>query len=334
MREQTYKARDAWWTVFLVDPVAARLTLVTANRTSITPNQITMGAMVLGMGAAVCFATGQPQWLIAGAVLFHLSFILDCMDGKIARLKGTGSVFGTWLDFVFDQIRVLACAVGLMGGQYAATGNPVFIWFAVGIVFTDMFRYLNGSQMAKVRKAMQKRLTAALRDAEEHTAAGDAELQHLQEKVAKSEPVAAAGEEEPAPAQEPEVIVPSHSARAREIRATKLQQRFNSHFPWYLRFRNQLLASRVRTHLFSGIEFQMSVAIIAPVVGAFSATGMLVVIAAAAALMLAFELLLIYKLWLSTRAFTKTLAEIEELGAANTPPEEQGTTLVLSEQKG
>ena len=24
------------------------------------------------------------------------------MDGKIARLKGTGSVFGAWLDYVFD----------------------------------------------------------------------------------------------------------------------------------------------------------------------------------------------------------------------------------------
>jgi phosphatidylglycerophosphate synthase len=28
---------------------------------------------------------------VAGAVLFHLSFVIDCMDGKIARLNGTGS---------------------------------------------------------------------------------------------------------------------------------------------------------------------------------------------------------------------------------------------------
>ncbi len=90
VRERTYKRRDAWWTVFLVDPLASRLVVWTANRTGITPNQITFGAGVLGAGAAVCFALASWPWLVAGAVLFHLSFVLDCMDGKIARLKGNG----------------------------------------------------------------------------------------------------------------------------------------------------------------------------------------------------------------------------------------------------
>src|SRR3712207_8819073 len=48
---------------------------------------------------------GYP-WLLLGALLFHLSFVLDCMDGKIARLNGTGSPFGSWLDYVFDRLRV------------------------------------------------------------------------------------------------------------------------------------------------------------------------------------------------------------------------------------
>ena len=61
-------------------------------------------------------------------MLFHLSFVIDCMDGKIARLNGTGSVFGAWLDYVFDRLRVLVCTVALMGGQYARTGDFIYVW--------------------------------------------------------------------------------------------------------------------------------------------------------------------------------------------------------------
>ena len=50
VRTLTYKARDAWWTVFLVDPLAGRLVVGLANRTSITPNQITWSAFLLGFG--------------------------------------------------------------------------------------------------------------------------------------------------------------------------------------------------------------------------------------------------------------------------------------------
>ena len=116
IQERTYKKRDAWWTVFLVDPLAGRLVVWTANHTSITPNQLTFGAGLLGLGAAACFTQATWPWLVAGALLFHLSFVLDCMDGKIARLKGTGTVFGAWVDFVFDRIR-FACMMALLSAS-------------------------------------------------------------------------------------------------------------------------------------------------------------------------------------------------------------------------
>src|SRR3954471_12686043 len=94
LRVRTYKSRDAWWTVLLVDPLASRLTYLVARRTAITPNQLTVFAFVIGMGAAGCFAKGDRVWLIAAAILYHLSFVVDCMDGKLARFQGSGSVFG------------------------------------------------------------------------------------------------------------------------------------------------------------------------------------------------------------------------------------------------
>ncbi|WP_026118667.1 CDP-alcohol phosphatidyltransferase family protein [Nocardiopsis salina] len=334
VREQTYKPRDSWWTVWLVDPLASRLVTVTANRTSITPNQLTFAALSLGLLAAVCFFLGDWYWLVTGALLFHLSFVLDCMDGKIARLKGNGSVFGSWLDYVFDRIRVLICAMALMGGQFLQTENPVFLWFLLAIVFTDMFRYLNSPQMAKVRSAMRRHIAQAIREVEETSegdtsgvrrAAGsfgrdDSGAEHLGDDDAS---VSIGGSERVnAPAAdthyaEPgQVDRPTAASKAKAIQSTALQKGFDRRFPWYRHMRDTLRANRIRPHLFSGIEYQMGVFIVAPLVGVLSPTGMLVTIAASAVFMFAFELLIIYKLWLSTREFSRVTRDINTALAA------------------
>ncbi|MEV2276035.1 CDP-alcohol phosphatidyltransferase family protein [Nocardiopsis sp. NPDC049922] len=327
VQEQTYKSRDSWWTVWLVDPLASRLVRVTANRTGITPNQLTLAALVLGLAAAACFYLADWYWLLAGALLFHLSFVLDCMDGKIARLKGNGSVFGSWLDYVFDRVRVLICAIALMGGQFAVTGEPIFLWFLLGIVFTDMFRYLNSPQMAKVRTTMRRHMVQAIREAEDGgDERGGQEVRELAAGFRSGAPADDEGDEgdvslgdaervtQPArravPEGDGEPVVPTPGRKARQIQSTALQEGFHQRFPWYRRVRDVLRENRIRPHLFSGIEFQMGVFIVAPLVGLFSTTGMLVTIAASGCMMLAFELVIIYKLWLSTREFTRVTRDI------------------------
>ena len=261
VRSRTYKARDAWWTVFLVDPLAGRLVVVTANHTRITPNQITWVAFLLGLGSAACFLMADWTWLVAGAALYHLSFVLDCVDGKIARLKGTGTVLGGWLDYVFDRIRVLTCAVALMWGQYRLTGQDAYLLLGILVVFLDMLRYVDALQVAKVRRQMRHQLAQAL------------------------------------PEPEPD---------ARGAEDIDLQQGFRTSFSWYIRIRDWLRDHRVRSHLVSGIEFQMAVFVIGPLTGQIVA-----VTIGAAVLLLVFEFAIMYKLWLSSRDLTRALADIQ-----------------------
>jgi phosphatidylglycerophosphate synthase len=308
VRQRTYKARDAWWTVLLVDPLAARLVKVTANRTRITPNQLTVAALVLGLGAGACFAAASWPWLLAGAVLYHLSFTLDCMDGKIARLKGTGSVFGAWLDYIFDRVRVLACAVALMAGQYAATGNVAYVWTALGVVFLDMLRYMDALEIYKVRSQMRTTLMQARRDAEalEAAARGGAvpgavpDAADVDTDLRSAEGALGADPE----IEEEQVVGDTDRANA------DLQAGFYKRFPWYIRIRNVLLRGRIRPHLISGIEFQMGVFIVAPVIAAAVPGAIIPVVCVSAAGMLAFELFIIYKFWLSSRDYSRSLAKL------------------------
>lgn len=167
VQKLTCKKRDAWWTVVLVDPVATRMLIVMARFRFITPNRVTWAALFVGLGSAALFLKGDTQSLILGAALYHLSFIFDCIDGKLARLKGNGTVFGGWLDYVFDRIRVLFCALALMGGQYLRNGDERYLLAALLVVFLDMLRYVDALQIYKMRMSMRTKIEKVTREKQE-----------------------------------------------------------------------------------------------------------------------------------------------------------------------
>ncbi|MFD3602772.1 CDP-alcohol phosphatidyltransferase family protein [Streptomyces sp. NPDC058656] len=331
VRRLTQKKRDAWWTVLLVDPVATPLVRLTAMRTRITPNQITWGAFLLGLVSAACFAFGDWRWLIAGALVYHLSFILDCMDGKVARLTGRGSVFGAWLDFVFDRIRVAVCGVALMAGQYDRTGDTVYIWLALAVVGLDTLRYINSLEIFKIRYNMRKQIKARVREA--RRAENSAEVAFMEDllrnnpsadiehDIRKTSSLSGPASDLSGPGSDPAELASGETTDASQKPQDKpqdklqdkpqgqvvdLQQEFRHRFPVYLRMRSFLLRHRIRTHLVSGIEFQMGVFIVGPLLDAVIEATLV-----SGALLLVFELAIIYKLLLSTRDFTRTLDSFE-----------------------
>lgn len=268
----TYKERDSWWTVFLVDPLAGRLLWLVSAWRWVTPNVLTLGAFVLGVASAAMFWLAGPAdngwpWLAAGAVLFHLSFTFDCMDGKLARLRGGGSLFGGWLDYILDRIRVLVCTLALFGGQYVATGNAIYLYLACGIVFCDMFRYLNALYLKETRQGMRAKLAAA-----QGVTVDQMQLED-----------------------EAQLVLGDDSTRKDETATVvDVQGSFKRRFGWFTRFRDFLVRHRVRSHVFSGVEFQMAVFIVAPLT-----TAVLGVSVAAIVLLLLAEAAVTYKLYLS-----------------------------------
>lgn len=330
---QAYKAKDAWWTVLLVDPVASRLVVPVANYTNITPNQISLVSFILGMIAAYNFYVGSTVALVTGAILYHISFILDCMDGKIARLKGTGSMFGVLLDIMLDHIRVIICGVSLITGQFQLTGDHTFLLLGLLFIFAYFFRHYNSLTLYKLRRQMRGKIKKARKQRnkaekalhraqflhiedwidEEHPAA------ELNEDKERSESLRLAAEEKVKSLVEGKIVDEAALAEAldegtedQELKPKKnkidLQQEFKTKFSWYLKIREVLLQNRIRMHLFSGIEFQMFIFIVAPIIGFIPET-----IFFGSILLLLFELAIIYKLWLSTKDFERELAELQDV---------------------
>lgn len=93
-------------------------------KTKITPNQITIISFLFGILAAISFLLGQYKYMIFGAIFFFLSYILDLVDGEIARYKNISSTFGHWLDKVSDSTTLFLVCVGISIGFFTQTKNP------------------------------------------------------------------------------------------------------------------------------------------------------------------------------------------------------------------
>ena len=112
------KKRDYWFTVLLTDPIAVPLTTFLAKRRLLTPNQVTIVSLLLGLSVGVFFATGERWGLIAGGIAFYLAFITDCVDGKLARSTGITSDKGQALDALADGGRRASASLGLAAHVY------------------------------------------------------------------------------------------------------------------------------------------------------------------------------------------------------------------------
>jgi len=100
-------------------------------RTNITPNQITVFSLFVGVLAGVAFGLGYRAAVIAGALLYALCIVLDCADGQLARLKKNGTRLGRILDGLIDYIVTLALYLGLGFGFASKAEHPVVMWLVL-----------------------------------------------------------------------------------------------------------------------------------------------------------------------------------------------------------
>jgi len=135
IQRKSLKPTDCWMTVLLLDPIAIRLVWLVANFTKLSPNQITVLQLPLVLTGSFFFFGGTHFYLFLGAIMIWIAYLLDCVDGKLARLKGMESAVGKRLDGLISEIIFLSCLLGLCLGQYNLAHNS-WIILVGGICYT------------------------------------------------------------------------------------------------------------------------------------------------------------------------------------------------------
>nr|WP_247658391.1 DUF5941 domain-containing protein [Micromonospora sp. U56] len=111
------KERDDFFTTYFVSTWSPYVTKAAA-RIGLGPTGVTMLSVLLAVAAAVLFAVGGRPALVSGAVLLYLGFVLDCVDGQLARYTRHFSAWGGWLDTMADRAKEYVVYAGL---GYGAT---------------------------------------------------------------------------------------------------------------------------------------------------------------------------------------------------------------------
>ncbi|MDG4795807.1 DUF5941 domain-containing protein [Micromonospora sp. WMMD1082] len=106
------KEKDDFFTTFFVSTWSPYVTRAAA-RLGLSPTAVTMVSVVFAAAAAALFATGGRPLLVAGAVLLYLGFVLDCVDGQLARYTRNFSAWGGWLDTMADRAKEYLVYAGL-----------------------------------------------------------------------------------------------------------------------------------------------------------------------------------------------------------------------------
>ncbi|MBN1589252.1 MAG: CDP-alcohol phosphatidyltransferase family protein, partial [Pirellulales bacterium] len=121
-----------WMARRVTRPMALRVTWVVAPW-AVSAHATTLLAWACGIGSAALFGWGSPGGWVLGALVLQLAYLLDHVDGQLARLRETASLDGAQLDYLMHHTINLILPLGLGHGAFAASGHPAWLW--VGTVW-------------------------------------------------------------------------------------------------------------------------------------------------------------------------------------------------------
>lgn len=124
------------WYMRVVNRRLGRGIAAVAHRWGATPDQMTAVSAALAIGAVVVLLLAEPGVAVgvAVALLLEGAFAFDAADGQLARLRGTGSVAGEWLDHTVDAARILALHLAVAVAIVVHTDVDI-AWSLLGVAF-------------------------------------------------------------------------------------------------------------------------------------------------------------------------------------------------------
>lgn len=146
---QTHDNPKDWHTRIFMRTLSIYVTKVLLC-TPVTANQVTLFMLMVGIAAAVLFTFGNYWYSLIGALLFQSMYVLDGVDGEIARYKGTTSACGHYLDRLYHNITYPFIFVGISFGAYSNSHDvKIFIFGFLASLFI-LVLFLDSSEVLKM----------------------------------------------------------------------------------------------------------------------------------------------------------------------------------------
>jgi phosphatidylglycerophosphate synthase len=128
---RTRKTPDLWWNLYVCRPLAA-VVVWALERTRVTPDQITLLSLVVGLGSSALLVVWPGTLgLVVAILVLEAAYVLDCADGMLARLRGVASPAGHLLDFLMDEVKAFFLLGAVAVRLYRERGEVLFLYAGI-----------------------------------------------------------------------------------------------------------------------------------------------------------------------------------------------------------
>ena len=134
-QDHPHLAADPTYGRLVMRPLSPYVTWLIVNWTPLSADAVTVGAILCGVGGALAFLVVGPATYALGILLLQAAYLLDTADGEVARVRGTSSKRGAYLDLMGHSLqnRTLLATTCFLFLQL--TG---FAWWAIAISFAGL----------------------------------------------------------------------------------------------------------------------------------------------------------------------------------------------------
>ncbi len=138
------KESDEYTMRFLVRPLSFLSSFLLIRYTNVSPNIVSLTALLLALIGSFFFFLGGFQNQIIGVVCASLYIILDCVDGNIARVKNLKSLLGRWLDgaggFIVTPLFIFSLLWGLGSPSLFILGSLAMIAYPLQYLIVFFYK--------------------------------------------------------------------------------------------------------------------------------------------------------------------------------------------------
>lgn len=163
---EAHPGRDNF-TKLTTDPFAVPITYLLLRFTKATPNSVTIASLILGLSAAAFNFVGISYLPI---ILFYFAFVLDFVDGTLARMLNIPSAEGRKLDIRVD--RTIFTAIALSYAYLFLFSDRLIEAFLL-IVYILLFFYIDIIEFSSLEFRYATNKVSVSREASEQKSRDD-----------------------------------------------------------------------------------------------------------------------------------------------------------------
>jgi phosphatidylglycerophosphate synthase len=119
-----------------------------------TANGMTIARSWISLAAVLALAFPEPVLWQISAVVYYICFVLDCVDGNLARVQDDASYFGKFLDGLADSIYPLTAAFLLGIGSWQYFDEPLFLVLGAAISIVSIANQMARNRLSFFREWM------------------------------------------------------------------------------------------------------------------------------------------------------------------------------------